>query len=755
MSNSSVDSAGASKGLSVERLFSEPALGGELPSHIKFSADGNQIAWLQIAEDNRERLDLWLYDVAGGTVRLALDARVAGQDGILSDTEKAERERRRQFTSGVTNFHWHPDNAQIAAEIDGLIYLLTPATGELLAVTPEGSRQTNLKFSPDGLQLAFVRDYNLWLYDLTNNTQRQFTSDGNALRHYGLQEFIAQEEMHRFDGYWWSDDSSALIYTRVDNSTVAVSQRYEIDADQFRVIEQRYPYAGERDARVELALHPLQSTEPRWINWSDNPDDYLARVNCSSGSLYVQSQHRSQQQLTLKRWALDDVKAAPSILLTETSSTWLNLHDNFSALPDGSFVWTSARSGYEHLYLYRASDLQTPIQLTSGRGRVNNVLHLNNDAVLFSGWMTEPTQSHLYRCQLHSDAGESLQALTAGEGWHDVSVADSGNVWVDRHSNFELPAELSLGTLDQAGNPTTRVIKSLGIDAAHPYAPYRSAHVTPQMGQLPGLDGEPLYYRLTEPAAKQAGKQYPVVVYVYGGPGGARVNWAWPPLLLQLFAQAGIGVLELDNRGTGNRSTAFDDPIYLRMGDAEVADQIEGVRFLKSLPWVDPERLGVWGHSYGGYMTVMCMCQANEVFKAGVSIAPVSDWTLYDTHYTERFLSTPQSNSAGYAASAVFPYLKDLQGKLLLIHGMADDNVLFTHSTKLYKALQDLDKPFQMMTYPGSKHALHERSVSIHPPSKDNTPWPTTLSCATHSAQTSINWLNSTALTLLRWKTRD
>ena len=704
--------------LDVERLFSGPALTGELPSHIKFSPNGDYIAWLQVAKDNRERLDLWLYETESKTKTLILDATVAGQSGILSDAEKAERERRRQFTTGVTNFHWHPTSELIAAEIDGAVYLLRPKSAELKLATSPGTRQTHLKFSPDGAYLAFVRNYNLWLYDLEHAREQQFTHGGTDVTHYGLPEFIAQEEMHRFDGYWWSDDSQKLIYTRVDNSTVAISQRYEIDAEQFRVIEQRYPYAGATDAKVDLAVHALGTQQPHWIEWRDNSDDYLARVNCYSGDVYVQVQTRSQQTLTLKRWSLSATDSKPVVLLSESSTTWINLHDNFKPLSDSSFLWTSARLGYEHLYLYSqdtagSESPPTGRALTTGDSVVTQVLHADKNHVLFCGWQQEPTEQHLYRCSL-SDDSPAIEALTEGKGWHDFSFADSGRIWVDRHSNFSLPAELCLGELGDNGSVTHTPIASLEIDANHPYQPFLAAHSTPTMGSISQTDGETLYYRLTEPTQRTPGKRYPVVVYVYGGPGGARVNWAWPPLLLQLFANQGFGVFELDNRGTGNRSKAFDDAIYLHLGEVEVQDQLRGVDYLKSLDWVDADRLGVFGHSYGGYMTVMCMAKANTTFKAGVSVAPVSQWELYDTHYTERYLGTPKTNPEGYEASSVFPYLKHLQGDLLLIHGMADDNVLFTHSTKLYKALQDQGIPFQMMTYPGSKHALHERSVSIH-----------------------------------------
>ena len=201
---------------------------------------------------------------------------------------------------------------------------------------------------------------------------------------------------------------------------------------------------------------------------------------------------------------------------------------------------------------------------------------------------------------------------------------------------------------------------------------------------------------------------------VYGGPGVQTVRQEWPPLTVQLFAQNGFGVFQLDNRGSTNRAKAFEDPIFGHLGDIEVADQIAGVDHLKSLDWVDPERIGVFGHSYGGYMVLMCLAKAPSVFAAGVSVAPVTDWRLYDTHYTERYLATPESNPDGYRSSAVFEHLEGLRRPLLLMHGMADDNVLFTHTTRLMKTLQDRGVTFELMTYPGAKHSMQEPSVATH-----------------------------------------
>jgi dipeptidyl-peptidase-4 len=254
------------------------------------------------------------------------------------------------------------------------------------------------------------------------------------------------------------------------------------------------------------------------------------------------------------------------------------------------------------------------------------------------------------------------------------------------------------------------------LDQAHPLTPFAADLVKPRFGTLKAEDGQTLHYRMFEPANKVAGKRYPVVVGVYGGPGAQRVTNSWSPkdLYFQYLVQNGFIVFQLDNRGSENRGKAFEDPIYKKLAGVELADQVTGVEYLRTLDYVDPNKIGIYGHSYGGYMAIMAMLRAGDYFAAGVSGAPVTDWRLYDTHYTERYLGHPKDNAVGYEQSSVFPYVQGLKGKLLIYHGMADDNVLFTHSTKVFGALQQEGKLFEVMTYPGSKHAMFGQPVQTH-----------------------------------------
>jgi len=701
--------------LTVERLFSDPPLFTGLPQNPQFTPDGGHAAYLRTADDDRQRLDLWRVDLASGEhSRWVNGASLHEQIGQTSDTaaERAERERRRQFARGITAFRFSPDGRHVLLPAGGTAFLLNVADDRVRAITPPGTRQTDMRFSPDSTRVSYVRDGNLYCCGLAGEREIQLTADGGGTVSNGLADFIAQEEMHRFEGYWWSPDSRYLAFTRVDESPVPVSQRFEINAAEVTTVAQHYPYAGGPNADVRLLVIEMASGNLREIAYREEDGDYLARVNWLGNRLAVQRQSRDQRTLTL--YAVDPQTGDSERLLTETADTWVNLHDNLQPLPGPGpatgrqFLWTSERSGHSHLYIFRGGELHP---VTAGSGRINRVLWADEQRALVSGWLESATEQHLFEVPL-TGTGQP-RPLTGEPGWHELTVSRDGRRVLDRFSALDIPARLDL--LEVNGAPArSSVLIEERIDAGHPYRAFLPAHRTPQLGILSAEDGQALHYRLTRPGGSAPAGGFPVIVYVYGGPGVQRVRNDWPPLLLQLLQQHGYGVLELDNRGTGNRDPGFEAAIHRRLGGAEVRDQVAGARFLAGLDWVNPQRIGVFGHSYGGYMTLMCLMQAAEHFKAGVAVAPVTDWHLYDTHYTERYLGTPEANPAGYRDSDVLNHAARLTGKLLLIHGMADDNVLFTHSTKLMRALQAGNQPFEMMAYPGSKHALQEPDVSIH-----------------------------------------
>jgi dipeptidyl-peptidase 4 len=706
--------------LTVERLFSDPPLAPRLPTEPAFAPRGDTLAWLRPAADDRERQDLWRYDPESGAESLWLSGTAFTESGsALTDAEKAERERRRQFARGVTRFMFHRDGRRVIVPAAGHAFLFDPDADRLTGLTPAGTRQTDFRQSPDGEHLSCVRNGDLYVIGIADGTERRLTHEGGRTVSHGIADFIAQEEMHRFDGHWWSPDSGRIAYTRVDESPVDVSYRYEIDADGIRVVPQRYPYAGQANADVRLLVCELATGASTEIRYRLAPDDYLARVDWWGGRLLVQTQARDQQSLRVT--AHDPASGAAELLFEERApASWINLHDNFRAIDGERFLWSSERDGCAHLYLMENGALR---QLTAGEGRVSRVLWADAGRALIAGWFDDPTEQHVYEVALAAAQPARPIRVTTTAGWHDAVASPDGLRLLDRSTGFDDPGTIRLFTRASrdagAGHAwhtePPRVVVAESLDEPHPYSGFRDRHATPRLGTIEAEDGQALYYRLTLPHGVAPPREgFPVIVHVYGGPGVQRVRNEWPSLLLQLFTRHGYAVFELDNRGSGLRCPAFEAPIRGRLGDIEVRDQLRGVEWLRSLDHVNAERVGVYGHSYGGYMAIMCMLKAADRFRAGAAVAPVTDWRLYDTHYTERYLGLPEANPDGYAGSSVFPWIGGLRGRLLLIHGMADDNVLFTHSTRLFHALQARHLPFDMMTYPGAKHALQERDVSIH-----------------------------------------
>lgn len=699
--------------LDLPRLFAEPALSGTAPKSLAYAPDGKRITYLKGKASDASRLDLWQYDIATGkhSVLVDSDTLFSGAE-TLSDEEKARRERLRLFASGIVSYQWSKDGQALLFPLNGDLYHYQLSSKKARKLTDTEAFETDAQISPTGRFVSFVREQNLYVIDLNTGKETQLTKDGHGTIRNGMAEFVAQEEMGRMTGYWWAPDDSKIAFTQFDESTVPEAVRNEIYADEIKLYNQRYPFAGKENVRIKLGVVAINNSQIAWVDLGKEQDMYLPRVEWTQNPnlLTYQWQSRDQQQLQLRLADLSSGKQ--TTLITETSKTWVNLHDDLHFLKDKeSFIWASERDGYNHLYLYSLKG-GAPKQLTSGDWIVNHVESVDEKAgqIYFTGRKDTPLESHLYRVPVK---GGAIVRLTEPGFNHQVVVAENGSGFIDTASAV---VKLPTVTLrDQQGKVVT-VLEANALDQQHPLTPYAKELVTPAFGTLKAKDGQTLHYRMFSPKTLKAGHKYPVIVGVYGGPGAQRVtnSWSNKDLYFQYLVQQGYIVFQLDNRGSENRGKAFEDPIFGKLAEVELEDQKTGVDYLRTLPYVDAGRIGIYGHSYGGYMTIMAMLRAGDYFAAGVSGAPVTDWSLYDSHYTERYLGHPAKNAAGYQASSVFPYVDGLKGKLMIYHGMADDNVLFTHSTKLFSVLQAHGKAFDMMTYPGSKHAMFGQPVQTH-----------------------------------------
>jgi dipeptidyl-peptidase-4 len=701
------------KQLGLERLFADPALSGATPRSLSMAPDGSRVTYLKGKTEDANRLDLWQYHIKDGKHSLLVDADslISGAE-TLSDEEKARRERMRLFASGIISYSWSKNSDALLFPLNGDLYYYQLSSKTAKKLTDTSEFETDATISPTGRYVAFIRNQNLFVLEIASGKETQLTTDGGGDIKNGMAEFVAQEEMGRMTGYWWAPDDSKIAFTRTDESGVAEVVRNEIYADEIKLFNQRYPYTGTANAKIQLGVVTLKDGSVNWISHGDNEDIYLPRVEWTKSPRYLsyQWQSRNQQQLELR--LVDLSNNQQKVLLSESSKTWLNLHDDLHFLDnEQGFIWASERDGYKHLY-HLDFNGKLLRQLTSGNWVVDELDAVNEKLgmVYFTGRKDTPLERHLYQVSLKDG---NIKRLTEAAFDHALVMAKDGSSFIDSFSNVSTPTKVALRGLD--GKVLTWLEQN-ELNSSHALTPYHAELTAPRFGTLKAEDGQTLHYRLFAPKNLAQDKKYPVIVSVYGGPHAQRVtnSWSARDLYLHYLVQQGYLVFQLDNRGSYNRGKAFEDPIYLKLGEVELNDQIRGVEYLRSLPYVAADKIAIYGHSYGGYMAIMAMFKAADYFTAGVSGAPVTDWALYDTHYTERYLGHPEQNAKGYTDSAVFPYANGLTGDLLIYHGMADDNVLFTHSTKLYKQLQDKGLLFEMINYPGSKHSMFGQPVQTH-----------------------------------------
>jgi dipeptidyl-peptidase-4 len=716
------------KDLTVERLFEAPDLAGPSLRLARFSPDGRYVSYLRGRDDAPTVYDLWAYDIAAGRHRVLVDSRVlVPQEGALSAEEEARRERQRiAALRGIVEYQWSPDSRALLFPLAGDLYhydLAKPGARAVRRLTATESFETDPRYSPRGRYVSFVREQDLYLVEVATGRERRLTSGGGGLVSHGVAEFIAQEEMNRDTGYWWSPDERHIAYARVDESPVAELERFEIGASGIRVLRQRYPATGAANAEVRLAILALDSGEVAWADLGE-ADHYLARVHWfpEGDRLLVQRQSRDQKRLDLLAFPLSG--GTGRALFSERSETWVGLHDDLYFLPGRrEILWASERSGHNHLYRY-GYDGSFRGAVTAGDWDVIGEwqapavcgIDERRGRVYFMATKKSPIERQLYVADLGAGAAREPVALTADDGWHAVTMSADARRMIVLYSSPRQPPQLSLR--ESSGRRLAWLVENR-LDAAHPYAPYLDRHSHPEYGRLPAADGTELWWQMTKPADFDPGRRYPVVLLVYGGPTVQTVMRRWGDRrggqAAQLLAQRGYLVFALDNRGSGGRGQKFTEALYRRLGQVEVQDQLAGIEWLKRQPYVDPARIGVFGWSYGGYMSLMLLGQSPGTFAAGVAGAPVTDWRLYDTHYTERYLGTPQENPEGYRLANVLTHAPAIRDRLLLIHGMADDNVLFTNTTLLVPALVGSGALFEMVPYPGSRHAaLSFRDTGVH-----------------------------------------
>jgi len=704
----------AAERLTLDRIHADPALSGPGVRNLRVSPDGERVTFLRGRTDNQFQLDLWEFNMKDKTMRRLVDSKRLVPNENLSLEEKARRERARTASlSGILNYSWSPDGKQLLVPIAGDLYLVEAAKPEAARKVASGN-VLDPKISPKGRYVSFVRNQNLYVIDLSTGVERQLTTDGKGTVHNAEAEFVAQEEMDQRTGYYWAPDDSAIAYKRYDEAPVPVARRFEIFADRTEVIDQRYPAAGDPNVLVALMIVSPVSGEQRKVDLGPEKDIYLVRADWSADGTALVYQRQTRDQKRLDLIAVDAATLAQRTLLSETSATWVGIHDDLHFLKQRkAFIWASERSGRNHLYLFDMNgNLLHPI--SSGEWGIDGVLAVDEKAgkVYVASNRDAVTDKQTYALALDGSGPDKPMRVTQGDGWHEAAFAGNGKIFVDTYSSPKTPPQVSIRRADGS---MVGWLERNELNAIHPYAAYLPNHLPTEYGTIKANDGQTLYYSLIKPANFDPAKRYPVFLFTYGGPHAQRVTRVWGNYFDQYMAQQGFVVFRLDNRGSSRRERVFTDAIHGNLGKYEVEDQLSGIEWLSKQSFVDPKRVGVFGWSYGGFMTLRLLAAASDKIAMGVAVAPVTDWALYDTHYTEQFVGgTPQSDPEAYKRSGVFAHLDGLKSPLLLVHGMADDNVLFTNSTRLIDELVKRNVQFELMTYPGAKHGISGRTSQRH-----------------------------------------
>jgi dipeptidyl-peptidase-4 len=670
------------------------------PTHAKPTPDGKAVLFLR-AEPRVPKLQLYEFEVATKQTRLLLSPEqlLKGAEENLSPEEKARRERARVSVSGFTNYELSRDGARILLGLSGKLYLFERATTQIHELKTSAGTILDPLLSPNGQFVSYALDNDLYVFDLAQSKERRLTTGGTDRLSHGLAEFVAQEEMGRFHGYWWSPDSKQIVFQESDASEVETWFVADPIKPAQPPLPSFYPRPGKANVRVRLGIVSVTGGEPNWLRWDTANYPYLIKVTWDENApLCLTVQNREQTELVLL--AIDPQSSQTKILVAERDKAWVNLDQSMPRwLPDGSnFLWTTESEGAWQLEL-RSITGQPARTIVPPNMMYRGLIEFDaRSRKLIFNASTNPTELHIHSISL--DGGHSKQ-LTAGPGLF-------GAVY---NTNLTLSIR-SASTPDRM--PVTTVHDGEGNQIGELPSVAETPPFTPRAEILQLKEARGMFAKVLRPANFKPGQKYPTIVYVYGGPHAIVVNASMAgDLLHQWLADQGFLVVSIDNRGTPGRGRQWERGLHRKFGSLPLEDQVAGLQALATIvPEIDLGRVGITGWSFGGYMSGLAALRRPDIYKAAVAGAPVTDWLDYDTHYTERYLGLPDENPDVYKEASLLTYANKLDSALLLLHGTADDNVYFRHTLKLVDALFRNGQYFEVLPLSGLTHMVPDPVVT-------------------------------------------
>lgn len=662
---------------------------GQLPSapRIQWAPGGGRFVFI---ENGRVQL----YDAVSRSRREAVSLEALANAAVKVPRSAYGWENRRVTERSV---QWTPDGRNLVVLAGGDVFLVKLDAGGYTQLTATPIAERDPKISPDGRKLAYRHNHNLYVLEM-GKQPIQITHDGTDTLLNGELDWVYPEELDLETAYWWSPDSRSIAYLQLDTSREMIQPHVDL-LPLFAIEEpQRYPKAGTPNADIRLGVVAASGGRTGWMDLGELRDRLLARVYWTpdSSSIFAMRLNRVQNEMRLL--SADARTGESKTILEEKDPFWINVRDDFRWLPRrNQFLTGSERDGYRHLYRY-GRDGHRVAQITNGEWEVTSLLQVDEAGgrVFFEATRESPLERHLYTVSL--DGGEPRK-LTREKGTHTVSVSPGGEYWTDFFSNLTTPPRLTLH--DGSGN----VIATLRESDRRVAEEYR---VEPtELLDFRGSDGTLFHARLIKPRAFDRLRKYPAIVMIYGGPHAQSVRDSYAGISWdQVLAARGFVIWQMDNRGSAGRGHLWESKIYHQFGKQELADQLEGVRHLISLGFVDSRRIGITGWSYGGYMTLYALLHSSGVFRAGIAGAPVTDWRNYDTIYTERYMGLPGENPEGYKNSSPVHFARNLNARLMLVHNFNDDNVLYQGNMQMQVEFQKARKFYDLLIYPQKTHGV-------------------------------------------------